>query len=889
MKRSLLLKMFTYITVIIVIIVAFTIYSNSKRFKDVLLGNEKDMIQTLENEVNHQQEEKLASAQISALALSNNKNIQKKFAERDREGLLVDLLPVYQGIKTEVSQIQFHLPDSTSFLRLHKPEKYGDSLKSFRFTVNEANAKKQIVSGLENGVAGYGFRVVVPVSYEGTHVGTVEYGMEFGQSFLDGLKEEFPGKYYIYKIENKSEEAIKYVKDNNLPYFENETQLVSELAGAGEEDMMQSYDKKQLETIMSGKRIEAFSEDQTSLLVYVPFKDYNGEIGGYIKAVIDRSETLALLKKNTQTILIIYAIGLAILLLGVYSVLQKMLKPIKQMTQEAEKLAAGNIEVDFTCNSKDEIGMLALAFEGMAENIRQKTKYVEYLSEGQFDFEIQLKSEEDILGKSIEEVVNHTKYLVESLQLMAEKQKEGELNHLLSIENFSGDYRKMAEEINQMVKENRDTTHKAMECINLIGAGNFEAELERFKGDNTYINDSVEQLRTNLKAVNLEILKLVDLANAGELKVRSDVTQFQGDWQLIIAGLNELMDTILKPIEETMKVLKAMALGDIHTRVEGNYQGQYNIIKESLNKTSETLSQYVEDIARVLAEIAKGNLCVAIDKEYLGDFVTIKHSLKHILGSLGQVFSQIGEASEQVLEGSNQVANSSQYLSEGTSYQTEEISKLNESIGHIKDKTKENLEMAESVKKSVGNVERRAEEGDMQMEEMLAAIEDIRVSYEHISKIIKVIDSIAFQTNILALNSAVEAARAGEHGKGFAVVAEEVRNLATRSAEAAKQTALLIESSMVKVDKGSQIASKTADTLNDIGISITGIVNYMNAMVNYAEMQDEEISRITGSIGKVYEIVQNTSATSQETAAAGEELTGQASLLREMISEFKIE
>src|SRR6056297_1605609 len=203
-KRGSLGSKFVGITSIIVVIgfVALYFIINQMTGDIVELEEEKNM-DLMDNAIKNQMEAQLSSAEMSVLTIAENEQIQKLFAERNREGLEELLLPVFERLKGEVAQMQFHLPDSTSFLRLHRPEKYGDSLRDFRFTVNAANDEERIVSGLEEGVAGYGFRVVVPMYYNSRHTGSVEYGSDFGENFLANIKESFPGEYYIYLLNSE--------------------------------------------------------------------------------------------------------------------------------------------------------------------------------------------------------------------------------------------------------------------------------------------------------------------------------------------------------------------------------------------------------------------------------------------------------------------------------------------------------------------------------------------------------------------------------------------------------------------------------------------------------------------------------------------------------------
>ena len=299
-----------------------------------------------------------------------------------------------------------------------------------------------------------------------------------------------------------------------------------------------------------------------------------------------------------------------------------------------------------------------------------------------------------------------------------------------------------------------------------------------------------------------------------------------------------------------------------------------------------SLVETFDKIKKELEEIADGNL--AVDIHIRSDKDSIALTLERMLGSLNGMFGEINDASTQVANGSKQIASGSQALAQGSTEQAATVQQLSASISEIARKTKENAGMAGNAASLAGSIKQSAEKGSTQMDEMMAAVKEINQASQSISKVIKVIDDIAFQTNILALNAAVEAARAGQHGKGFAVVAEEVRNLAAKSAEAAKDTGGLIASSMEKAELGAKIAESTAASLEEIVAGINESTQLVSDIAISSEEQSRGITEVNSGIDQVAQVVQQNSATAQQSAAASEEMNGQSELLKELVSQFKL-
>jgi methyl-accepting chemotaxis protein len=286
--------------------------------------------------------------------------------------------------------------------------------------------------------------------------------------------------------------------------------------------------------------------------------------------------------------------------------------------------------------------------------------------------------------------------------------------------------------------------------------------------------------------------------------------------------------------------------------------------------------------------IADGDLTMDVDlntKDEIGD---LAKAFRRMTGNLNEVLSSISAASEQVSSGASQLSDSSVSLSQGASEQASSIEELTASLEQISSQTKLNAQNASQANKLAGTAQSNAAQGNEQMKDMLKAMEDINVSSANISKIIKVIDDIAFQTNILALNAAVEAARAGQHGKGFAVVAEEVRNLAAKSASAAKETTEMIEGSIKKVEAGTKLATHTAEALNKIVDGVAQAASLVNQIDVASNEQATGLAQINQAVMQVSQVVQANSSVSEQSAAASKELAGQAEMMRGSVSKFRL-
>lgn len=303
---------------------------------------------------------------------------------------------------------------------------------------------------------------------------------------------------------------------------------------------------------------------------------------------------------------------------------------------------------------------------------------------------------------------------------------------------------------------------------------------------------------------------------------------------------------------------------------------------------SRLISSSMKRITAAAEGIADGDLCQQVNIDTKDEIGKLAAAFRKMVQNLNEVLSGINAASEQVSSGAAQLADSSTSLSQGASEQASSIEEVTASLEQISAQTRQNAKNAGEANRLAETARENAEDGNEQMQGMVKAMEDINVSSANISKIIKVIEDIAFQTNILALNAAVEAARAGESGKGFAVVAEEVRNLAARSANAVKETTEMIEGSVRKVEAGTKLANRTAEALVKIVSGTAEAASLVKQIDVASNEQATGLAQINQAVMQVSEVVQANSAVSEQSAAASKELAGQAEMMRESVSKFKL-
>jgi len=607
----------------------------------------------------------------------------------------------------------------------------------------------------------------------------------------------------------------------------------------------------------------------------------------------------------SNILLVVSIVALLLVIFIAYYIIKSITQPLKSAIDAADKIAQGNMDVSIDDSRKDEIGFLMKSMSGMVASIKNLIADADKLStaaiEGklatradatkhQGDFRKIVQGVNDTLDAVIgplnvaaeyvdriskgdipnkitdnyngdfNEIKNNLNVCIDSLNgLISEMNNMSQQHDLCDIDvvidtaKFQGAYRAMAHGVNNMVNGHITVKKKAMACVKEFGEGNFEAPLEKFPGKKVFINDTIEQVRANLKALITDANLLAKAAVDGKLATRADATKHQGDFRKIVQGVNDTLDAVIGPLNVAAEYVDRIAKGDIPKKITDNYNGDFNEIKNNLNMLIDAMNE-VTDVAEA---IAKGNLDVTARERSAED--KLMKALASMIAGLTDVVENVKAASDNVASGAQQLSSSSEQMSQGATEQAAAAEEASSSMEEMTSNIKQNADNAQQTEKIALKSSEDAKEGGKAVIETVAAMKEIAGK-------ISIIEEIARQTNMLALNAAIEAARAGEHGKGFAVVASEVRKLAERSQTAAAEINQLSESSI-------KVAERAGEMLNQIVPDIQRTAELVQEISAASGEQNSGAEQINGAIQQLNSVIQQNASTSEEMSSTAEELS----------------
>ncbi len=496
-------------------------------------------------------------------------------------------------------------------------------------------------------------------------------------------------------------------------------------------------------------------------------------------------------------------------------------------------------------------------------------EYIDRISKGDIPPKITDSYNGDFneIKNNINQCIDSLNGLINKMNYMSNQHDLGDIDVKIDESEFQGAYREMAAGVNKMVFGHIAVKKQAMACVKAFGEGNFNAPLERFPGKKAFINETIEQVRANLKALVADANMLVEAAIAGRLATRADASKHQGDYRKIVQGVNDTLDAVIGPLNVAAEYVDRISKGDIPPKITDNYNGDFNEIKNNLN----VLIDSMNEITTVAEHIADGNLMVDIRQRSEHD--RLIQSLSRMVDKLTEVVKNVQSAADNVALRSQEMNARTEQISQGATEQAASAEEVSSSMEQMTSNIMQNADNAQQTEKIAVKCAEDAKEGGNAVAETVNAMKEI-------ANKISIIEEIARQTNMLALNAAIEAARAGEHGKGFAVVAAEVRRLAERSQTAAGEINRLSASSV-------QIAEHAGELLNSIVPAIQKTADLVQEITSASNEQKAGAEQINKAIQQLDQVIQQNAAAAEEMAATATELDAQAEELQQSASYFR--
>ncbi|WP_127470505.1 methyl-accepting chemotaxis protein [Thiomicrorhabdus aquaedulcis] len=445
-----------------------------------------------------------------------------------------------------------------------------------------------------------------------------------------------------------------------------------------------------------------------------------------------------------------------------------------------------------------------------------------------------------------------------------------------------------AQAINHHLDRVSSAINEANGAVAALASGNLQQRIQgRYVGDLRLLQDGINQSAENVSGMISEIGKAIDKLKQGEFNIEIN-QDAKGVFASILQDTSVAMQSLNSTLSQTNNVMQQVSNGVFQHRVQTAAQGELAMLKKAINQTLNNLDEVIQDISKVMLAQSQGDLTQRVEVECLGDLLALKTAINQNAEHLNRTIYGVMVSANTVAGAADEVALGSQSLSDSVQQQAASMEQTSATMEEMNAAIKNNAENAVTVDHLEHELENNSKIAGKVMHDTIEAMNEIQASSHKIGEIVTLIDSIAFQTNLLALNAAVEAARAGEHGRGFAVVASEVRNLAQKSADAAKDINLLIGNSIALINRGTHLAGESEQVLSKMNVSISEVTGMIANIANTSSEQARGVGEVNQALSLMDDVTQQNAALVEETSAAAESLKEQANVLTQRMSEFKI-
>ncbi len=578
-------------------------------------------------------------------------------------------------------------------------------------------------------------------------------------------------------------------------------------------------------------------------------------------------------------------------------VLQRTLDGIVQsLNYVSSQHDAGDIDVDvdvsrFKGGYADMAAGVNKMVAGHIELSKKTMAVVKEFGEGNFDAPLeQFPGKKAVINETIEQVRGNLKNLIADANMLSDAAVKGQLSTRADASRHQGDFRRIIEGVNGTLDAVIGPLNVAAKYVADIAHGKIPAKItDTYNGDFDTLKNNLNQCIDAVNALVADATMLSEAAVNGHLSTRADASKHQGDFLKIVEGVNQTLDAVIGPLNVAAQCVDQISRGDVPEPISEHYSGEFNDIKNNLNTCIRAINILVED-ANLLAEAARdGRVTVRADGErHQGDFRKIIEGVNETLEMIVRPIIAVKTAAETINTAAKEIAQGNTDLSQRTEEQASSLEETASSMEELASTVKQNAENAKQANQLAMTASTVAVKGGEMVQDVVSTMSAINDSARKIEDIISVIDGIAFQTNILALNAAVEAARAGEQGRGFAVVAGEVRNLAQRSASAAKEIKSLITDSVDKTTEGTTLVENAGKTMDEIVSSVKRVADIIGEIAAASVEQSSGIDQVNSAVTQMDEVTQQNAALVEQAAAAAESLMEQAEEMNVAVSVFKL-